>query len=78
VPKNNKNSKNLLGEIQAVWSNQFCILQRKTNKQSLNNTSVDIQSRVATFEGPEHLSNIGIIKRFNYFTIISFRYSKNL
>ncbi|KAM3128080.1 hypothetical protein pb186bvf_019843 [Paramecium bursaria] len=50
-PKNSKNSM-----IKVSWSPQFCLLSRKTNINDLKNAKINIEERLSTFEGPEHLS----------------------
>ena len=52
-PKGDHNSM-----IQAAWSPQICLLERRVNQQRLDATRVPLQHRCATYEGGEHLSKI--------------------
>ena len=50
-PKNNRNC-----IIQATWSYQFCLLERRTNTSKITNSHVEFYDRLVTYEGAEHLS----------------------
>lgn len=52
-PKGDSNSM-----IQAAWSPQICLLERRVNLQRLDATRVPLQQRCCTYEGGEHLSKI--------------------
>ncbi len=39
-----------------TWSSQFCLLQRRTNINKIENRRVGLYERLVTFEGPEHFS----------------------
>ena len=41
--------------IKVSWTPQFCLLYKKTNFHDIGNKKVNINTRVSTFEGPEHL-----------------------
>lgn len=55
VPKGLNNSL-----IQAVWSPRVCIVQRKTNRHSINDRSYSAYERAVTYEGPSHYTEDGI------------------
>ena len=44
--------------IQAAWSPQICLLERRVNLHRLDSTRVPLQQRCCTYEGGEHLSEI--------------------
>jgi len=44
--------------IQAAWSPQMCLLERRINLNRLDKTGLPIQDRCATYDGGEHLSKI--------------------
>ena len=46
--------------IQAVWSPRVCIVQRKTNRYSINDRSYSAYERAVTYEGPSHYTEDGI------------------
>lgn len=43
--------------IKVTWSPQFCLIHRKTNKNSMKEVRKPLFERVCTFEGPEYLSS---------------------
>ncbi|CAD8045622.1 unnamed protein product [Paramecium sonneborni] len=50
-PKSDHNSM-----IKVTWSPQFCLINRKTNINNMNDYKKPLYERVSTFDGPEYLS----------------------
>ncbi|CAD8047600.1 unnamed protein product [Paramecium sonneborni] len=50
-PKSDHNS-----IIKVTWSPQFCLINRKTNINNMNDYKKTLYERVSTFDGPEYLS----------------------
>ena len=44
--------------IQAAWSPQMCLLERRVNVNPLRNGRIPLLQRTATYDGDEHLSQI--------------------
>lgn len=44
--------------IKVSWCPDFSIVHRRVNKHNLNNKNMDILSKMVTFEGPDHLSQL--------------------
>jgi len=42
--------------IKVTWSPQFCLINRKTNINDMNDFKKHLYERVSTFDGPEYLS----------------------
>lgn len=52
-PKSNQSSL-----IKVQWSQQFCLIERRTNKYKLDDLKVDFYEKLITYEGMEHNSVI--------------------
>ena len=48
TPKDNRSH-----VIKVVWSPQFCLLYKKTNNNDLNNSKIDINSRISSFDSSD-------------------------
>lgn len=48
--------------IRAVWSPQVCMMEKRTNMRPLYDTRVDMLERVVTYDGPDHYSEVDILK----------------
>ena len=48
--------------IQAAWSPQLCLLERRVNLSPLLTGRAPLQERTATYEGSEHLSRIAPVR----------------
>ena len=48
-------------EIQAVWSPLATLIYKRTNKHRLNDKSIPVADRAATFDGPPHCSEESIV-----------------
>ncbi|KAK9817011.1 hypothetical protein WJX72_008263 [[Myrmecia] bisecta] len=42
--------------IRATWSPQVCLMERRINRHRIDDTKVDANSRLSTYEGGEHMS----------------------
>lgn len=52
-PKSNQNSL-----IKVQWSPQFCLLERRVNKNKLDDNKIEFYDKLVTYEGDEYNSNI--------------------
>lgn len=60
VPKGESSSRHNF-QIQAVWSPLVTLVYKRTNKRRLNDKTVPVNDRAATFDGPAHCSAEGLV-----------------
>ena len=60
----------MIAIIKVTWSSRFCLLQRRTNIYNIDNKLIGLYEKVVTYEGPEHLSVLGIQKNNGLITFL--------
>ena len=48
--------------IKVDWAPKLCLINKRTNINEINNTKIDFNERLVTYDGPEHLSKEGKFK----------------